>query len=85
MNSMAKVKLFGIYSIKVGKNELIIKAKNIEELLIKLSEIEPNLTMEELKRSLIFVNNRNITELSMFKTKIDHNDNISILSPIAGG
>lgn len=85
MNPMAKVMLFGIYSIKAGKDQLIIEAKNVEELLVKLSQIESNLTMEELKRSLIFINNRNITELSMFKTKIDHNDNISILSPIAGG
>lgn len=82
---MAKVKLYGIYSTKVENNQLIIEAKNIEELLLKLSQLEPNLNIKELRRSIIFVNNKNITELSMFKTKIEHNDNISILSPIAGG
>jgi molybdopterin converting factor small subunit len=82
---MAKVKLFGIYSTKVEKDNLIIEAKNIEELLTKLTELEPKLGLKELKRSLIFVNNRNITELDMFKTKINHEDSISILSPVAGG
>jgi molybdopterin converting factor small subunit len=82
---MAKVKLFGIYSTKVEKDNLIIDAKNIGELLIKLTELEPKLSLKELKRSLIFVNNRNITELNMFKTKINHEDSISILSPVAGG
>ncbi|SDW16470.1 MoaD/ThiS family protein [Tepidimicrobium xylanilyticum] len=82
---MAKIKLFGILSTKVALDELIIEADNIEELLIKLSVMESNLNMEELKRSLIFVNNKNIIELNMFKTKIGPNDNVSILSPIAGG
>lgn len=81
---MAKIKLFGILSTKVALDELIIEADNIEELLIKLSVMESNLNMEELKRSLIFVNNKNIIELNMFKTKIGLNDNVSILSPIAG-
>ncbi|NLY77695.1 MAG: MoaD/ThiS family protein [Tissierellia bacterium] len=82
---MAKVRLFGIYSIKVARDEFIIEAENIEEVLQKLNVMEPSLTMGLLKRSLIFVNNKNITELNMFKTKVGPNDKISILSPIAGG
>ena len=82
---MANVRLFGIHSIKVGNNSLIIDAKNIEELLLKLAKLESSLTLKELKGSLIFVNNKNITQLNMFKTKIDSSDNISILSPTAGG
>ena len=82
---MANVKLFGIHSMKVKNNSLTIEARNIEELLLKLSSLEPSLTLEELKRSLIFVNHKNITQLNMFKTKIDSSDNISILSPVAGG
>ena len=82
---MANVRLFGIHSIKVGNNSLIIDAKNIEELLLKLAKLGSNLTLKELKGSLIFVNNKNIAQLNMFKTKIDSSDNISILSPTAGG
>lgn len=82
---MAIVKLFGIHSTKVKNSDLVIDAKNIEELLLKLTELEPSLTLGELKRSIIFINNRNITKLNIFKTKIDHDDNISILSPVAGG
>ncbi len=82
---MAKVKLFGIYSIKVAKDEYVIEADNVEELLLKLSVMEPNLTMRMLRRSLIFVNDKSITDLNMFKTQVGPNDNISILSPIAGG
>ena len=82
---MAKGRLFGIYSIKVARDEFIIEAENIEEVLQKLNVMEPSLTMGLLKRSLIFVNNKNITELNMFKTKVGPNDKISILSPIAGG
>jgi len=82
---MAKVKLFGIYSLEVNKDELIIEADTIEAILLKLSSIEPNLTIKRLKGSLIFVNDKNISELNMFKTKVKPDDNISILSPIAGG
>lgn len=85
MRSMAKVKLFGIYSIKVAKDEYVIEADNVEELLLKLSVMEPNLTMRMLRRSLVFVNGKNITDLNMFKTQVGPDDNISILSPIAGG
>ena len=82
---MAKVKLFGIYSIKALKDEYIVEADNVEEVLLKLSEIEPSLALRELKKSLIFVNGKNITQLNMFRTRVDSKDNISILSPIAGG
>jgi len=85
MKLMAKVKLFGIYSIKALKDEYIVEADNVEEVLLKLSEIEPSLALRELKKSLIFVNGKNITQLNMFRTRVDSKDNISILSPIAGG
>lgn len=82
---MAFVKLFGIYSMKSVNNSLIIDAKNLEELLLKLIQLEPNLTLEELKRSLVFVNNKSINQLNMFKTKLNSSDNVSILSSSAGG
>ncbi len=83
---MAKVRLFGIYSLKEAtQDEYDIEADDIEEVLLKLSKMEPNLNTGELKKSLIFVNGKSITELNMYRTKVNSGDNISILSPIAGG
>ena len=75
---MAIVNLYGIHSLKTEKQCIIVEAKNIEKLLLEL-------TISELKRSLIFVNNKEIKHLNMFKTKISSEDKISILSLIAGG
>lgn len=85
MMQMAKVRLFGIYSLKATQDEYDIEADDIEEVLLKLSKMEPNLNTGELKKSLIFVNGKSITELNMYRTKVNSGDNISILSPIAGG
>lgn len=82
---MAKVRLFGIYNLKATQDEYDIEADDIEEVLLKLSKMEPNLNTGELKKSLIFVNGKSITELNMYRTKVNSGDNISILSPIAGG
>lgn len=85
MMQMAKVRLFGIYNLKATQDEYDIEADDIEEVLLKLSKMEPNLNTGELKKSLIFVNGKSITELNMYRTKVNSGDNISILSPIAGG
>lgn len=82
---MAIVNLYGIHSLKTEKECIIVEAKNIEKLLLELTMLETELTISELKRSLIFVNNKEIKHLNMFKTKISSEDKISILSLIAGG
>lgn len=82
---MITVKFFGLLRLKIDDKTLTLEAKTIDELLKNINIIYPQISISELKNSQIFVNGQNITGKKMFKTKINHNDEVHILSAAAGG
>lgn len=81
---MVKVKFFGSARIKYGVKEVNTEANDVKQLTERLAEqfeIQP----KEIRNYLIFVNDVNITEIKMFKTKLKDGDTVMLMSPVSGG
>ncbi len=61
-----------------------IEATRIDQLLNQLSQ-KYNITVKELKSSVIFVNGKNIVHLKVFKTKLNDGDQVDMFTPAGGG
>lgn len=82
---MITVRFFGLLRLKIDKKALTLEAKTIDELLKNINKVYPQISIFELKNSQIFVNGENITSKKLFKTKLNDNDEVHILSAAAGG
>jgi len=81
---MIKVLLYGIARLKFNTKQLDIEANSVKDLLTKMA-LMLNVKYKDMKGFLIYVNDINITDLSMFKTKLKDGDVVMILSPSTGG
>jgi len=84
---MVKVKLFANFREVVGKKEVEIDAKDVEELIDKLIKNYPEMK-ELISREdylHIMVNGIHINFLQQFKTKLNKNDKVAIFPPVSGG
>ncbi len=61
------------------------EGNTIKEILTDISRKNPDLTVKDLKRKIIFLNGVDITELKIFRTKVEKGDEITIMSPVSGG
>lgn len=82
---MITVRFFGLLRLKTDDRTLTLEAKTIDELLKSINTVYPQISISELKNSQIFVNGENIVSKKLFKTKLNDNDEIHILSAAAGG
>ncbi|MEW5759158.1 MAG: MoaD family protein [Candidatus Thermoplasmatota archaeon] len=91
---MVKVSFFGSFREVVGKKEINIQAKTMEELVKKLIveyEKMSSLLLEKKRPlklrsyNLILINGRGIWLLDGIKTKLKKSDNVSIFPPVGGG
>lgn len=82
---MVRVRLYGPISLSAADSELLIDAARLDELLARVSERCPAVSVAQLKQAAIFVNGVNITALRLFRTKLKAGDEVQILSPAAGG
>lgn len=91
---MAMVKFFAYFRDAVGKNEAIIHADNVTELVDELIAdykksapllVEYPEPMKLKKDVMILVNGRNIWSLDGLKTKLKKEDVVSIFPPVCGG
>lgn len=82
---MTEVTLMGLLRLSCGKNILTVEARTVGELVIAVNSQCPELSVKELKRSVIFVGDKNITNLKMFRTRLKDNDKVIIMSPVSGG
>jgi MoaD family protein len=95
MESMTvKVKFFAHFREMVGSKEVQISAKNIADLLEKLSRDYKRLEKELFENGgnkkprehiNIFVNGRGIRELNGLDTPLKDGDIVAIFPPVAGG
>lgn len=82
---MVKVKLLGVLRIQLKKSYIEIEATTINEVLDYIHKTSDDVTIKELKKSVIFVNGKNIIELNMFRTKLMNNDEVILMAPVCGG
>lgn len=82
---MITVRLYGLISLSASESELLIDAARLDELLVRVSERCPAVSVAQLKRAAIFINGVNITALRLFRTELKAGDEVQILSPAAGG
>lgn len=81
---MVKVLLYGIARVKFNTKELNLEATSIKDLLKQMAYLI-NVSYNDMKDFLIYVNDVNITSLHMFNTQLNNDDVVMILSPSSGG
>lgn len=85
---MINVKFFGLLRMDFGVSEVSIefeKAKNVKELCKFLPTLVDKSTEAELRNSIIFVRDKNITSQKMFRTAIKDGDEILFMASVSGG
>lgn len=82
---MITVKLYGLFRISAGKAVFEFeKAKDLNEVVSLLAQ-NSEVSSDEWKQAVLYVNGVPIDKLKMFRTKINDGDIISVLSPASGG
>ena len=82
---MITVRFFGMVRLQTKIASISAEANDINELLKEICNKISDVKIETLKNSVIYVNGKNIINMNLFKTKLNKNDEVQILSPISGG
>ena len=82
---MARVRFFGVLRLELGVSAVEIDADNISELLKEISRSYEKLEIRKLRGSVIYVNEKSISDLRGYKTKLNKEDEVIFLSPVSGG
>ena len=81
---MVNVKFFGTARVKFQTRSLDVDADDVKTLIEKIAKYF-GINEKDLKQFLVYVNEKNITELKMYKTKLADGDTVMFLSPASGG
>ena len=81
---MVNVKFFGTARVKFQTRSLDVDADDVKTLIEKIAK-HFGIHEKDLKQFLVYVNEKNITELKMYKTKLADGDTVMFLSPASGG
>jgi len=81
---MVKVTFYGIARINFNRKDILVNGSTIKEALTNVCK-EVNIPYKDIKKYLIYVNDKNIQELKMFNTPLNDKDEIMLLSPSSGG
>lgn len=81
---MVTVSFFGAARLDFDTKEIILDAKDIASVVQQICQ-KFNITKKKARQYLYFVNEQNITELKMWRTKLNKGDKIMLLSPASGG
>lgn len=82
---MVKVKFFGLLRLDLKIKEIEVEALTVNEMLQKLSEQIPSMTVKDFKGYLIYVNGTPINKLKNFRTKLKDGDEVVMMNPASGG
>ncbi|MBQ1281418.1 MAG: MoaD/ThiS family protein [Oscillospiraceae bacterium] len=78
---MIKVKLFGLLRLNSGLKEAEIEAADVKTAFQALTALAPQLSVKELSRCVVFINGKQGSK----RSKLKDGDEVTILSPVAGG
>ncbi len=82
---MINIKFYGLIREQLKIKEMQSEAHNLNELFLEISEKTGLMTAKELKKSIIFIDKKPLTEFGGFRTKLNQDCEIALLSPASGG
>lgn len=82
---MILVRFFGTLRLSIGESRLEMEAERIDQLLVKINQKYNKIGIEQLKNSVIFINNQNINKLERFKSRLKDGDEVLFISAMGGG
>lgn len=82
---MIKVKFFGILRLSLQKSSVELEAENVSDLINNICKLMPEADYNDLRNSIIFVNDTEIVKLKGYRTKLRQGDEVMFLSPVSGG
>jgi molybdopterin converting factor small subunit len=82
---MITVKFFGTYRLKAVKGELRLNAGTVKQVLVDIGQHCPELSEQELKQAILFVNKQQITGRRRLSMRLKDGDELVLISPMCGG
>jgi molybdopterin converting factor small subunit len=82
---MITVKFFGTYRLKSVKGELRLNAGTVKQVLVDIGQNCPELSEQELKQAILFVNKQQITGRRRLSMRLKDGDELVLISPMCGG
>jgi molybdopterin converting factor small subunit len=82
---MITVKIFGTYRLKSVKGELRLNAGTVKQVLVDIGQNCPELSEQELKQAILFVNKQQITGRRRLSMRLKDGDELVLISPMCGG
>lgn len=82
---MVAVRFFGLSRLILKQSRVELEAANVDELLSRLNERYPQMSLQDLRNCVILVNGVNIAQLQIYRTRLKPGDEVHLFSPVAGG
>lgn len=82
---MAVVKFLGTLRLDTGIGKIEVDEKFMEDILRSIHKQYDNIQYNELKRAIIYINDKKYIKPLFRRVAINQDDVISILYPVAGG
>lgn len=78
---MIKVKLFGLLRLDSGIREIELEAGAVKDIYTELEKASDILSAKKLEACVVIVNGKSANK----NTRLNDGDEVSFLSPVAGG
>lgn len=82
---MVTVKFFGMYSIDYGMKSTTVHRGRVSDILERLSDKYPQITVKGLKRGIMIINTVPVYGNARFSVILEDGDELAFLSPASGG
>lgn len=82
---MVTVKFFNLIRSNHGVQQLTLSPGTIENIMIEIRNIHPQITMQELHDAILFINKQKVMHLKRFKEIVKDGDEIVFTNFVGGG
>lgn len=82
---MVTVKFFNLIRSNHGVQQLNLSPGTIENIMIEIRNIHPQITMQELHDAILFINKQKVMHLKRFKEIVKDGDEIVFTNFVGGG
>lgn len=82
---MPAVKFYASLRKVTGEKQVEVPARNVKELLARLSEMYKGELDRYLKMSSVLINGKNVVHMKGRRTRLKEDDVVSIFPPLGGG
>mgnify|MGYP000908090084 CR=1 FL=1 len=82
---MVTVKFFNLIRSNHGVQQLTVSPGTIENIMIEIRNIYPQITLQELHDAILFINKQKVMHLKRFKEVVKDGDEIVFTNFVGGG